>query len=315
MDKPDVDFIEGLVAGHFHRPEDHQPQPPFHGGHRDGNLRLLAAVVRPHRQAPLPQCGRPIAQQTVEQIVDQVMALGEGTRLQVLAPVVRGRKGEYKKLLEEIRREGFVRVRVDGEMREASEPVDLDKNKKHYDRNRRGPDRGPARASKARLADSIETALRRADGCFLVRTWSRRGAAGAAVQRELACPDCGISIEELAPRMFSFNSPYGACPQCDGLGVRMEIDPDLVINQAICPSGKAASCRGPAATAAGSMRCWRRCASVHGIDMDAPMGRAAGGATADASVRHGERKYRLSTSTGRAGGGCTSRPSRAWCRS
>ena len=161
--------------------------------------------------------------------------LGEGTCLQVLSPVVRGRKGEYKKLLQEIAREGFVRVRVDGEMREASEPVDLDKNKKHWIEI--VVDRIVVREGiEGRLADSIETALRRADGLVLIHVLGRRGQEGAEPQEllfseKLACPDCGISIEELSPRMFSFNSPYGACPQCDGLGVRMEIDPDLVINK------------------------------------------------------------------------------------
>ena len=229
MDKPDVDSIEGLVAGHLHRPEDDQPQSPLHGGHGDGDLRLLAAVVRPHRQSPLPQM-RPaeIAQQTVEQMVDQLMAWPKRTRLQILAPLVRGRKGEHKKLLEESRREGFVRVRVDGEMREVAEPIELDKNKKHtievvVDRivvqRRRG---------RAGWPIPLETALRRADGRIVARG-RRRTSEELLFSEKLACPDCGISIEELSPRMFSFNSPYGACPECDGLGVRMDIDPELVM--------------------------------------------------------------------------------------
>src|SRR5690606_22985065 len=165
-------------------------------------------------------------QQTVEQIVDQVMALGEGTRLQILAPVVRGRKGEYRKLLEEIRREGFVRVRVDGELRDLGEPIELDKNKKHTIEI--VVDRIIVRAGiEGRLADSLETALRRAEGIVLVDVVDGES---LLFSEKLACPDCGVSYEELAPRMFSFNSPFGACPSCDGLGVRMEIDPDLVLD-------------------------------------------------------------------------------------
>jgi len=235
MDKPDVDFIEGLSPAISIDQKTTSRNPRSTVGTVTevyDYLRLLyARIGKPH----CPSCGRPIAQQTVEQIVDQVMALGEGTRLQVLSPVVRGRKGEYKKLLQEIAREGFVRVRVDGEMREASEPVDLDKNKKHWIEI--VVDRIVVREGiEGRLADSIETALRRADGLVLIHVLGRRGQEGAEPQEllfseKLACPDCGISIEELSPRMFSFNSPYGACPQCDGLGVRMEIDPDLVINK------------------------------------------------------------------------------------
>src|SRR5690606_4421908 len=186
-------------------------------------LRLLyARIGHPHCY----RCGRPIQQQTVEQIVDRVMALGEGTRLQILAPVVRGPKGEYRKLLEEIRRGGFVRVRVDGELQDLGEPIELDKNKKHT--IELVVDRIVVRPGiEGRLADSLETALRGAHGMLLVDVV---GGEELLFSEKLACPDCGTSYEELAPRMFSFNSPYGACPSCDGLGVRMEIDPDLVLD-------------------------------------------------------------------------------------
>ncbi len=276
MDKPDVDFIEGLSPAISIDQKTTSRNPRSTVGTVTevyDYLRLLyARIGKPH----CPSCGRPIAQQTVEQIVDQVMALGEGTRLQVLSPVVRGRKGEYKKLLQEIAREGFVRVRVDGEMREASEPVDLDKNKKHWIEI--VVDRIVVREGiEGRLADSIETALRRADGLVLIHVLGRRGQEGAEPQEllfseKLACPDCGISIEELSPRMFSFNSPYGACPQCDGLGVRMEIDPDLVINKNLSIR------EGGILPWASSHSRWLHAVletvcQVHGIDMDAPMGR------------------------------------------
>src|SRR5690554_2021050 len=276
MDKPDVDFIEGLSPAISIDQKTSSRNPRSTVGTVTevyDYLRLLyARIGKPH----CPSCGRPIAQQTVEQIVDQVMALGEGTRLQVLSPVVRGRKGEYKKLLQEIAREGFVRVRVDGEMREASEPVDLDKNKKHWIEI--VVDRIVVREGiEGRLADSIETALRRADGLVLIHVLGRRGQEGAEPQEllfseKLACPDCGISIEELSPRMFSFNSPYGACPQCDGLGVRMEIDPDLVINKNLSIR------EGGILPWASSHSRWLHAVletvcQVHGIDMDAPMGR------------------------------------------
>ena len=184
-------------------------------------LRLLfARAGRPH----CPNCGKPITRQAVEQMVDHLTALGEGTRLQILSPLVRGKKGEHIKVFEEIRRNGFVRVRVDGEVLDASEEIRLDKNKKHtievvVDRIILRPESG------RRLADSLETALKAGGGVAI-----------AALEKEeitfsenFACVDCGISISEISPRLFSFNSPYGACPECTGLGIKREIDPDLVI--------------------------------------------------------------------------------------
>ena len=227
MDKPDVDFIEGLSPAISIDQRTTSKNPRSTVGTVTeiyDYLRLLyARVGHPHCH----NCGRPIAQQTVQQMVDQIMAMPEGTRLQVLAPVVRGRKGEYKKLLEEIRRDGFVRVRVDGELREVTEKIELDKNKKHdieivVDRIILRP------GVQNRLADSIEIALNRAEGIVLIDTLDGQE---TLLSERFACIECGISFDELSPRMFSFNSPYGACPTCDGLGTRMEISPDLVIDE------------------------------------------------------------------------------------
>ncbi|MBO8142328.1 MAG: excinuclease ABC subunit UvrA [Firmicutes bacterium] len=227
MDKPDVDFIEGLSPAISIDQKTTSRNPRSTVGTVTeiyDYLRLLfARIGHPHCH----KCGRPISQQTAEQIVDRVMALGEGARIQVLAPVVRGRKGEFRRLLEELRREGFVRVRVDGELRELEEAIELDKNRQHtievvVDRLIVRP------GIESRLTDSVETALRRAGGIVLIDVV---GGEPLLLSETLACPECGVSVGELAPRNFSFNSPYGACPTCDGLGVRLEIDPDLVIDR------------------------------------------------------------------------------------
>ncbi|WP_324717274.1 excinuclease ABC subunit UvrA [Carboxydochorda subterranea] len=227
MDKPDVDFIEGLspAISIDQKTTSQNPRSTVATVTEIYDyLRLLfARIGRPH----CPRCGEPIAQQTVEQIVDQVMGLGEGTRIQVLAPVVRGRKGEYRKLFDEIRRDGFVRVRVDGEVMDVAQVPDLDKNKKHtievvVDRIVVRPDVA------TRLADSLETALRRGEGIVVVDVV---GGEPLTFSEKFACPKCGFSFEEISPRMFSFNSPYGACRTCSGLGVRMEVDPELVLDR------------------------------------------------------------------------------------
>ena len=228
MDKPDVDDIQGLSPAISIDQKTTSRNPRSTVGTVTeiyDYLRLLyARIGRPH----CPQCGRPISQQTVDQMVDQVLALPEGTRVQVLAPLVRGRKGEFEKLFEDIRRQGFVRVRVDGEERLVEEippGTRLARNKKHnievvVDRLVVRPD------VRNRLADSRETALNMAGGLVMVDVV---GGEAMLFSQHFACPDCGISIEELSPRMFSFNSPYGACPHCMGLGTKREIDPDLVI--------------------------------------------------------------------------------------
>jgi len=225
MNKPDVDYIEGLspAIAIDQKAASHNPRSTV-GTVTEiyDYLRLLfARIGRPH----CPRCGRPIAPQTVSQMVDRLLTFPEETRMQILAPVVRGRKGEYKQLLEELRRSGYARVRVDGEVRETAEEIKLDKNKKHtievvVDRIKIRP--GIAH----RLADSLETALKLSEGLALVEVV---GQEEILFSSEFACPECGISLPEIAPRLFSFNSPYGACPACTGLGTSMEVDPDLVI--------------------------------------------------------------------------------------
>ncbi|MEW6308757.1 MAG: excinuclease ABC subunit UvrA [Bacillota bacterium] len=225
MDKPDVDYIEGLspAISIDQRTTSRNPRSTV-GTVTEvyDYLRLLyARIGRPH----CPQCGRPIVQQAVEQIVDRVMAFGEGARLQVLAPLVRGRKGEHGKVFEEAARAGFVRVRVDGEVRELSEVAPLDKHKQHTIEV--VVDRLVVREGiKGRLADSLETATSLTGGLVIVQVLDGEE---HLFSRIYACPECGVSLGELAPRMFSFNSPYGACPTCTGLGVTMELDPDRVI--------------------------------------------------------------------------------------
>ena len=227
MDKPDVDSIEGLspAISIDQKTTSHNPRSTV-GTVTEiyDYLRLLyARIGHPY----CPNCHQPIAQQTVEQIVDQVMALPEGTKFMVLAPVVRRRKGEYDKLFEDFRKDGFVRVRVDGEIHELSESFALEKYKQHtievvVDRLVRRPDLGQ------RLSDSVELALKLAKGLVTILTTD---GAEYLYSEKFACPDCGFSFEELTPRMFSFNSPYGACPDCSGLGMKMEIDPELVIDK------------------------------------------------------------------------------------
>src|SRR5947207_564571 len=226
MDKPDVDSIEGLSPAISIDQKTTSRNPRSTVGTVTeiyDYLRLLwARIGHPHCY----NCGQPIAAQSAEQIVDQVMTFDEGTRFMVLAPVVRGRKGEYGKLFEELRAEGFTRVKVDGELRRLEEDIALDKKFKHdiavvVDRLVMRPD------LRKRLADSIETAVGLAEGIIEVelvdtgelRTYSER----------FACLNCGTSVPELEPRMFSFNSPHGACPRCTGLGSQMEIDPELVV--------------------------------------------------------------------------------------
>ena len=182
---------------------------------------LFARVGVPH----CPQCGKPISAQTVQQMVDRVLALPAGSRLLVLAPVIRGRKGEYRKLFFDLKRQGYVRVRVNGQIRELSEEIELAKTKKHtievvVDRIILRDTVG------TRLADSLETALRLAEGFVQVEVVD--GPAMLFSER-LACAACGISSPEVSPRMFSFNNPYGACPECGGIGTRYEVDPACVV--------------------------------------------------------------------------------------
>ncbi|MEG0874202.1 MAG: excinuclease ABC subunit UvrA [Clostridiales bacterium] len=225
MEKPDVDYIEGLSPAISIDQKTTSKNPRSTVGtvtEIHDYLRLLyARVGHPH----CPKCGKPITQQTVEQIVDAVTGFKEGTKILILGPLVRGRKGEHQKFFEDAKKNGFVRVRVDGEIRDLSEEIILDKQKKHnielvIDRLiiREGMEK--------RLADSVELALSYGNGLAEVDII---GGETLMFSRNFACVDCGISMEELTPRMFSFNNPFGACPQCEGLGFTMNIDPDFII--------------------------------------------------------------------------------------
>ncbi len=225
MDKPDVDRIEGLSPAISIDQKTASRNPRSTVGTVTevyDYLRLLfARVGRPH----CPRCRRNIGRQAVQQMVDQVMALPAGTRLQVLAPLVRGRKGEHSRLLEETRRRGFVRVRVDGEILELEDRIALDKMKQHSIEV--VVDRLVVREGvESRLADSLETALKQGEGLAVIQEVD--GPEHLFSER-FACPECGFSFEEISPRIFSFNSPYGACPECGGLGNRAEFTPELVI--------------------------------------------------------------------------------------
>lgn len=225
MDKPDVDGIDGLSPAISIDQKTTSRNPRSTVGTVTeiyDYLRLLFARVG---HAFCPEHGIEITSQTVQQMVDRMMELPERSRIQILAPLVKGRKGEHVKLLKDIGRQGYVRVRVDGELRELSEEIRLEKNKKHtievvVDRIIIKP------GIETRLTDSVETALEISGGeviCDVI------GGEELLFSSNLACPECGFSIDELSPRMFSFNSPFGACPTCDGLGNHMEIDPQLVI--------------------------------------------------------------------------------------
>jgi len=226
MEKPDVDSIDGLSPAISIDQKTTSKNPRSTVGTVTeiyDYLRLLwARIGIPH----CPKCGKEIRQQSVDQIIDQLIALPEGTRMQVLAPVIRGRKGEYQKVFEDARKSGFVRVRVDGSIYDLSEEIKLDKNIKHtieivVDRLVVKPDIA------RRLTDSVETATHLSGGLVVI---DRLGAGEELTfSQNYACPDCGISIEELTPRMFSFNNPYGACPTCDGLGMKMEVDPERIV--------------------------------------------------------------------------------------
>ena len=242
MEKPDVDFIEGLSPAISIDQKSTSKNPRSTVGTITevyDYLRLLyARIGQPH----CPVCGRPISRQTPDQIVDQILELPAGTRFQLLAPVVRGRKGEYEALLRSFSAKGFARARVDGEVRDLSEPIRLAKTYKHdieivVDRL---VARGPEADEKARrrLADSVETAVGLSEGLVLVELVEE----GRELQfsTHLACLYDNLSFEEPAPRNFSFNAPYGACPDCTGLGVKQEVDPELVVpNPSLAVTGGA----------------------------------------------------------------------------
>ncbi|MCR5186315.1 MAG: excinuclease ABC subunit UvrA [Clostridia bacterium] len=225
MEKPDVENIEGLSPAISIDQKTTSRNPRSTVGTVTeiyDFLRLLfARVGTPY----CPNCGKKIEKQTIDQIVDNVMELEEGTRIQVLSPIVRSRKGEYSKLLENMQKEGFVRVKIDGELYELSDDIELDRNKKHnidliVDRLVVKED------IKSRLSESIETAMKYANQLVKIEVPNK---SEKLYSGNYSCPDCNISFEELSPRMFSFNNPMGACPDCSGIGYLMKMDPDLIM--------------------------------------------------------------------------------------
>jgi excinuclease ABC subunit A len=268
MDKPDVDSIEGLSPAISIDQKTTSRNPRSTVGTVTeiyDYLRLLfARAGRPH----CPHCGIPISQQTVEQMVDLILQNPEGTRIQVLAPVIRGRKGEHAKVLDDLRKDGYVRVRVDGEVRLLEEEITLEKNKKHsievvVDRLVIRQDIGQ------RLSDSLETALRLGGGIVLINL--TESGQDVTYSQNFACSECGFSFEELSPRMFSFNSPFGACPECSGLGYHRQSDPDLIIpdkNKSINQGGVALWSRNDDSF---YMQLLREVTKQEGIDPDMPI--------------------------------------------
>ncbi len=243
MEKPDVDYIEGLSPAISIDQKTTSKNPRSTVGTVTeiyDYLRLLwARVGTPH----CPICGKEIKQQTIDQIIDQVMTLPEATRVQVLAPVIRGKKGEHAKVFEDARKSGYVRVRADGSLYDLTEEIKLDKNKKHSIEV--VVDRLVIREDVARrLTDSVETASNLSGGIVVINVLGDEER-DILFSQNYACEDCGVSIEELTPRMFSFNNPYGACPACTGLGAQLKVDPDRILPNrslsilegAICASG------------------------------------------------------------------------------
>src|SRR5438034_4545242 len=269
MEKPDVDLIEGLSPASSIAQKSTSRNPRSTVGTiteiYDYLRVLFARVGQPHCH----KCGRPIGRQTPDQIVDQVMQLPEGTRFQVLAPIVRGRKGEYERLFADLARKGFSRARVDGQVRDLAEKIRLDRYYKHSIEV--VVDRLVAKADiRRRVADSIETALELAEGMAAVAVQTDGKEEVVNFSQKLACTYDGVSFDELAPRNFSFNSPYGACPTCGGLGTRLEVDPELVVPDPDLSIEEGAI----APWASSSLEYWYRVlqavGDAHGFGLDAP---------------------------------------------
>ncbi|RKD30094.1 excinuclease ABC subunit UvrA [Thermohalobacter berrensis] len=268
MEKPNIDYIEGLSPSISIDQKTTSKNPRSTVGTVTeiyDYLRLLfARIGTPH----CPKCGKVISSQTVDQMVDKIMELEERTKLQLLAPIVRGRKGEHQKLLDNIRKEGFVRVRVDGDIRDINEDIKLDKNKKHsievvVDRliMKKGIEK--------RLADSIETALELSDGIVIVDIIDGEE---LLFSQKFACVECGIGIEELSPRMFSFNSPYGMCPDCNGLGSNKKVDPELIIpNKDLTINQGAIAPYSNTSDDTYYFRAFKAIAEDNGFDLDTPI--------------------------------------------
>ncbi len=269
MEKPDLDSIEGLspAISIDQKSTSHNPRSTVGTVTEIHDyLRLLYARCGiPH----CPECGRPIERQSIDQVVDQVMTLPEGTKVQIVAPCVRGRKGEHAKVFDELRRDGYARVRVDGTVYELDQVPPLDKKYKHsidavIDRLVIKP------GVEGRLSDSLETAFRLGQNLAIVAVVD---GGERLYSQNYACPDCGVGIEELAPRMFSFNSPFGACPTCTGLGILMKVDPELVIPDkrlslsqgAVCVGGWNSSSQGTIAS-----MFFRALTEKYGASMDTP---------------------------------------------
>ena len=241
MDKPDVDYIDGLSPAISIDQKTTSKNPRSTVGTVTeiyDYMRLLwARIGVPH----CPKCGKEIRQQSIDQIVDQILELPEGTRIQLLSPVIRGKKGEHIKVLEDAKKSGYVRARVDGIAYDLAEEIRLEKNKKHnieivVDRL------VVKKEITRRLTDSAETALALSGGLLYVDVVGKDEL--LSFSQNYACPDCGISIEELEPRLFSFNNPHGACPVCTGLGVQLLVDPEMIIpnpNLSILDGGIVAS--------------------------------------------------------------------------
>ncbi|MFQ5811595.1 MAG: excinuclease ABC subunit UvrA, partial [Anaerolineae bacterium] len=233
MEKPDVDQIEGLspAISIDQRGASHNPRSTV-GTVTEiyDYLRLLYARIGvPH----CPQCGREITRQTAEQMVDAIMNLPASSRIMILAPLIKDRKGHHQGIFEDVRKAGYVRVRVDGEVREVDEEIELDRYKMHtievvVDRLI-VPHPDDPTDFRSRLADSVETALQLGDGVIIAHNLSAEPPEDLLFSEHFACVHCGVSLAEIEPRTFSFNSPHGACPECQGLGTKMELDPDLII--------------------------------------------------------------------------------------
>ncbi|WIV13478.1 excinuclease ABC subunit UvrA [Proteiniborus sp. MB09-C3] len=274
MEKPDVEYIEGLSPAISIDQKTTSKNPRSTVGTVTeiyDYLRLLyARVGTPHCY----KCGKEISSQTIDQMVDQILSLEEKTKIQLLSPIVRGRKGEHQKVLEGIRKEGFVRVRVDGEVMEITDDIKLEKNKKHsieviVDRIivKEGIEQ--------RLTDSLETALKLSDGLVIVDVMEKEE---LLFSQKLSCPDCGIGIDELAPRVFSFNSPFGMCPTCNGLGSYMKIDPELIIpNKNISINQGAIAPYSNTSDDTYYFKMFKAIADYHGFSLDAPIGDAPKG--------------------------------------
>ncbi|CAN5164300.1 excinuclease ABC subunit UvrA [soil metagenome] len=292
MEKPDVDFIEGLSPAISIDQKSTSRNPRSTVGTiteiYDYLRVLFARVGQPH----CPKCGRAIGRQTPDQIVDQVLQLPEGTRFQILAPIVRGRKGEYERLLADLGRRGFARARIDGELYDLSDKIRLDRYYKHdievvVDRLVAKP------GIRRRVAASIETALGLAEGIASMAVQMEDHEEQFSFSQQFACVSCGLSFEEPAPRNFSFNSPYGACQTCDGLGTRLEVDSELVV-----PDPDLSIDEGAIAPWTGSrLGYWRRLleavAAAHGATTDVPW-RRVGKAARDAILFGSEQRVQVS---------------------